>query len=99
MFRFKVLSCTDSTSFTESILSEEELSKSVPALKRFLDALCDWADNCGAELLTPEVSQPNCAHNHLLHMLMCASILQFGMCCMPVYVVINNANQSCDDDS
>lgn len=46
---YTVLSCAD------SVLSMKKLSKVVPALKHFSDALSDWADGAGAALLTTKV--------------------------------------------
>ncbi len=74
----------------DSVLSVEKLSKAVPFLRCPRD---DWTDDYGADSLTTEVSQLNCSDNAQgshVHMLVCASVFQFGM---RMYV------NSCNDDS
>jgi len=74
----------------DSVLSVEKLSKVVPFLRCPLN---DWTDDYGADSLTTEVSQLNCSDNAQsshVHMLVCASVFQFGM---RMYV------NSCNDDS
>ncbi len=58
------------------------LWRSCPALKHFSDALYDWADGYGAELLTTEVSQLNCSHNAQRSWCICWSVHQsFNVAC------------------